>query len=190
MESNNNALTDQQMANANAGLQAPDVRIALKALKVESATPPLPAHVQANLQRAFRAQHAANGAATALGANSLGLNLSGWRGTFAAHLAPLFAVAVVLVGTAGLFMAKQQNTENSNGWESPKIGHLQAPFIALKDINLIALELNTTIVETQLSPTQLSRLGIPISPESATGFTVAQVLMSDSGEPLALKLDY
>ena len=186
MESNNRALTDQQMANANAGLQA---------LKVEPASPPLPAHVQANLLRAFKAQQAT---VAVVGTNSLGLNLSGWRNTFAAHVAPLFAVAVVVVGTAGIFMSAQPNSADSNdnsdgnidGWRSPKIGHLQAPFIALKDINLIALELNTTLIETKLSPTQLSRLGIPISPDSAKGSIAAQVLMSDSGEPLALKLDY
>ncbi len=195
MESNNRALTDQLMANANARLRA---------LKVEPATPPLPAHVQANLLRAFKAQQAA---ATVVGTNSLGLNLSGWRNTFAAHVAPLFAVMVVVAGTAGIFMSAQQNTADRNdnsdgnrdGWESPrpegsplagKIGHLQAPFIALKDINLIALELNTTIVETQLSPMQLVRLGLSVNPSNTASAIPAQVLMSDSGEALALKLDY
>ncbi len=181
MESNHKALLDQQMSQTNAGLQA---------LKAEPAAPPLPAHVQANLLRAFNAQQAAQSAVAVVGGNSLGLNLSGWRNTYAAHLAPLCAVAVVLAGAAGIFMTAQQITANDSGWESTKIGHLQAPFIALKDINLIALELNTTIVETQLSPMQLVRLGLPINPSNAVSAIPAQVLMSDSGEALALKLDY
>lgn len=181
MESTNTAVMNEQIMDAAAQLQA---------LKTGAVTPPLPAHVQANLQRAFRMQHATHCGAAVLGAHNLGLSRAGWLKTFAAQLAPLLAVAVVMAGAIGIYSASQQNNDELNSWRSPKIGYLQAPFIALKDINLIALELNTTIVETQLSPMQLVRLGMPVNPNVTANVIPARVLVSDSGEALALKLDY
>ncbi len=181
MESKNNIGLSQQIADAHERLQA---------LKAESATPSLPPQVQANLQRAFRAQVANNVHINISGDNSLSLTRSGGRNGFAARLAPLLAVIAVMAGAMTMLMSAQQNSADNNDWQGAKTGHLSTPFIALKDIKLIALELNTTIVETQLSPMQLVRLGIPVNPSNTASAISAQVLMSDSGEALALKLDY
>jgi hypothetical protein len=181
MEAKNSMAANQQIADANTRLQA---------LKAGAITPPLPAKVQANLLQAFRAQAVNNSHTNINGENSLSLNRDGWRAGIIARLAPLFAVVAVMAGATAILMSAQQNSADSNSWESAKTGHIGVPFIALKDIKLIALELNTTIVETQLSPMQLVRLGIPVNPSNTASAIPAQVLMSDSGEALALKLDY
>jgi hypothetical protein len=173
MEAKNSMAANQQIVDANTRLQA---------LKAGAITPPLPAKVQANLLQAFRAQAVNNSHTNINGENSLSLNRDGWRAGIIARLAPLFAVVAVMAGATAILMSAQQN--------SAKTGHIGVPFIALKDIKLIALELNTTIVETQLSPMQLVRLGIPVNPSNTASAIPAQVLMSDSGEALALKLDY
>jgi hypothetical protein len=185
MEAKKNRDANQQIAK-----EIADANSLLQALKAESTTPPLPAQVQANLQRAFRAQVATSAHANMNGENSLSLSHRGWRAGFVARLAPLFAVIAVMAGATAILMSAQQNNVDNNSWEGAKTGHVGAPFIALKDIKLIALELNTTIVETQLSPMQLVRLGIPVNPSNTASAIPAQVLMSDSGEALALKLDY
>ena len=172
----------------------------LNALKTAPTQPVLPARVQANLQRAFRAQLAEGTqvnlvvSKTLAGAGHSNTPKS-WRTGFSSHpsrwlIACAIAIAIAIAASATVFFInKDSEIAVKNGWESPKIGHLEAPFIALKELNLIALELNTTVVETQLSPMQLVRLGIAVNPNNTASTISAQVLMSDAGEALAFRID-
>ena len=192
MRSNNLPDSAAKIANANAGLKG------LKAHRTAPAMPPLPDAVCAHLMQAFHAQaqvqttaqSTARGDVVALGAQGNPKNLDSWPQRVLARLAPMCAVCVVIAGGVSILSAKTQKNESATGRESPNIGHFQAPYIALKDLNLIALELNTTVVETQLSPLQLVRLGVPVNPGNTASLVAAQVLVSDSGEALAFKLDY
>lgn len=62
-----------------------------------------------------------------------------------------------------------------------------APFFALQSLEQIASEPAPTLVETQVPRMWLASYGMPINPETAAETIRAQVLVSATGMPLALR---
>ncbi len=62
-----------------------------------------------------------------------------------------------------------------------------SPFIALQSLEQIALEPRPKLVETTMPRMMLASYGVPVSPESANDTVHAQMLISASGQPLALR---
>lgn len=63
-----------------------------------------------------------------------------------------------------------------------------APFIALQPIERIALERDATVVSTTFPRALLANFGMPVSPERAGESVRADMLLSVSGQPLALRI--
>ncbi|HEX9392265.1 MAG TPA: hypothetical protein VF928_13210 [Usitatibacteraceae bacterium] len=61
------------------------------------------------------------------------------------------------------------------------------PFIALQSLEQIALEPTPRLVETTMPRMMLAAYGVPVSPETANDSVHAQMLVSASGQPLALR---
>ncbi len=63
-----------------------------------------------------------------------------------------------------------------------------APFIALQPMERIAMERDATIVSTTFPRALLANYGMPVSPERAGESVRADMLLSSSGQPLALRI--
>jgi hypothetical protein len=61
-------------------------------------------------------------------------------------------------------------------------------FIALLPLERIEAEAAPDIVETNVPRTALAALGVPVTPENAGDTVRAEMLVSSSGEPMALRL--
>ena len=64
----------------------------------------------------------------------------------------------------------------------------EAPFLALKPLERIALEPSTTVVEAEFPRALLAGWGLPVSPDRAAEPVRAELLYSADGEPLAVRL--
>ncbi len=62
------------------------------------------------------------------------------------------------------------------------------PFIALQSLEQIALEPNPRLIETQVPKLMFAGMGVAVSPEVAGESLRAEMLISASGQPLALRL--
>lgn len=63
-----------------------------------------------------------------------------------------------------------------------------AAFIALESLERIASEPRTRVVEAELPQSALAPLGLPVDPQSAGDAVRAEMLMSEDGHPLAVRL--
>jgi hypothetical protein len=63
-----------------------------------------------------------------------------------------------------------------------------APFIALQPMERIAQERDATVVSTTFPRALLANYGLPVSPERAGEPVRADMLLSGSGQPLALRI--
>lgn len=63
-----------------------------------------------------------------------------------------------------------------------------APFIALQPMERIAMERDATVVSTTFPRAMLANYGLPVSPERAGEPVRADMLLSGSGQPLALRI--
>ena len=63
-----------------------------------------------------------------------------------------------------------------------------APFLALRPLERIALEPGTTVVATEFPRAQLADWGLPVSPDRAGEPVRAEMLYSADGEALAIRL--
>ena len=63
-----------------------------------------------------------------------------------------------------------------------------APFIALQPMERIAMERDATVVSTTFPRALLANYGMPVSPERAGESVRADMLLSGSGQPLALRI--
>ena len=63
-----------------------------------------------------------------------------------------------------------------------------APFLALKPLERIALEPGTTVVTSEFPRALLADWGLPVSPDRAGEPVRAETLYSADGEPLAIRL--
>lgn len=130
-----------------------------------------PAHLEAALAKRFAKQHRSGG-------------LWGRAGQW---FAPGAAVALSLSVSAWLLFAPTAAMLNNQGNQATDALNA-GPFIALQSLEQIALEPNPRIVETQVPKIMLAGLGIAVAPESASESLRAEMLVSASGQPLALRL--
>lgn len=63
-----------------------------------------------------------------------------------------------------------------------------APFIALQPMERIAQERDATVVTTTFPRALLANYGLPVSPERAGESVRADMLLSNTGQPLALRI--
>jgi hypothetical protein len=63
-----------------------------------------------------------------------------------------------------------------------------APFLALRPLERIALEPGTTVVATEFPRALLADWGLPVSPDRAGEPVRAEMLYSADGEALAIRL--
>lgn len=63
-----------------------------------------------------------------------------------------------------------------------------SPFIALQPMERIAMERDATVVTTTFPRALLASYGMPVSPERAGESVRADMLLSGSGQPLALRI--
>jgi hypothetical protein len=63
-----------------------------------------------------------------------------------------------------------------------------SPFIALQPMERIAMERDATVVTTTFPRALLANYGMPVSPERAGEQVRADMLLSGSGQPLALRI--
>ena len=63
-----------------------------------------------------------------------------------------------------------------------------APFLALRPLERIALEPRTTVVESEFPRALLADWGLPVAPDRAGEPVRAEMLYSADGEPLAVRL--
>lgn len=63
----------------------------------------------------------------------------------------------------------------------------ETPFIALQSLEQIALEPQPRLIETAVPRTWLASYGVPVSPETAGDSLRAEMLVSASGQPLAMR---
>lgn len=126
-----------------------------------------PARVEKALMAAFARQHKAPWYA----------RLSPAQWSMAGGLGSAMAVAAVFLLTV----------------QAPAPGVLAATddrgdFIALLPLDQIAAEQSPQVVETSLPRTALDALGVPVTPENAGDTVHAEMLISEDGEPLAVRL--
>lgn len=139
-------------------------------LKREMSALQTPAHVEANILRNFRRQQKPR----------VAQQLSQW-------LAPGAAIAASISMSAWLLLAPVA---------APVANHLptlatssaqDSPFIALKSLEQIALEPNPRIIETQIPKMLFAGMGIAVSPDMAGESLRAEMVVSASGQPLAVR---
>ena len=133
-----------------------------------SASPAL----EARLMKAFKAQH------------------NGERRSerFAQWFAPGFALAASVGMSAWMVLAPVAGPALDAGANAAyAAAGTDAPFIALQSLEQIALEPQPRLIETSVPRTWLASYGVPVSPESAGDSMRAEMLVSASGQPLAMR---
>lgn len=101
---------------------------------------------------------------------------------------PVAALALSLafvgwLGLAPLIGLKQTHTPTATATSGT-----DAPFIALQPMERIAMERDATVVTTTFPRALLASYGMPVSPERAGEPVRADMLLSGTGQPLALRI--
>ncbi|MEQ1517484.1 MAG: hypothetical protein ABL931_13455 [Usitatibacteraceae bacterium] len=119
-----------------------------------------------------------------------------WRDFIAHWFAPGFALAAS-VGMAAwmvfspLARAPLDNAPSAAPAAGGNIGTdadaADLPFIALQSLEQIALEPHPRVIETDVPRMWLASYGVPVNPENAGGLMRAEMLVSASGQPLAMR---
>lgn len=134
-----------------------------------------PDRVQANVLKAFDRHHRPSGAIS---------RMTEW-------FAPGAAIAVSLTFSMWLWLAPSASltsVTSVNPLQTTRgSGALDQSFIALQPLDQIALEPNPRVIETQVPKLMLTGLGVSIPPEAANETLRAEVLVSASGQALALR---
>ncbi len=170
------ASTESEMKPIDESTNSPQLDAELAHLRQEMRALEAPVHLEAELAKRFARQHRSGG-------------LWGRAGQW---FAPGAAVALSLSVSAWLFFAptaalvSQPTTDAASAFNQGAFN--TSPFIALQSLEQIALEPNPRIVETQVPKMMLAGLGIAVAPESANESLRAEMLVSASGQPLALRL--
>lgn len=156
----------------------------LRCLRAEIESLSAPPMLEAKLAAAFAQHGAAQRARTR------------WRDRIAHWFAPGFALAASAAMVA--WMALSPVTRIAlDPLRIPSVGvnttaaadssSAEGPFIALQALEQIALEPHPRIIETDVPRMWLASYGVPVNPESAGGLMRAEMLISASGQPLAMR---
>jgi hypothetical protein len=144
----------------------------LEELKTALAAVQAPAHLEAGLVQAFRADARRRAARPRL-----------W------WLPPLAMVATVaIVSWLVRHPAVQPATEPAFEFYTEPATQPASPFLALKPLERIALEPQARVVATEFPRELLAQWGLPVAPERAGEPVRAEMLYSAEGEPLALRI--
>ncbi len=156
----------------------------IECLRSETKSLSAPAMLEAKLNAAFAKHHAERRA----GARR--------RDLIAHWFAPGFALAASAGMAAWMALSPMARTA-LDPLRIPSVGvnttaaadspSAEGPFIALQSLEQIALEPHPRIIETDVPRMWLASYGVPVNPESAGGLMRAEMLISASGQPLAMR---
>jgi hypothetical protein len=110
------------------------------------------------------------------------------RQKFGAWIAPGAAIAASLGMAAWMTLTTitapvvQNNTNTIS-----RSAENDAPFVALQSLEQIALEPNPRVIETQIPKMMLTTMGVAVPPDVAGDMLRTEMLVSASGQPLALR---
>jgi hypothetical protein len=114
-----------------------------------------------------------------------------WRDLIAHWFAPGFALAASAGMAAWMVFSPMARTAldafPATPVEASANGAADGPFIALQSLEQIALEPHPRIIETDIPRMLLASYGVPVNPEFAGGLMRAEMLVSASGQPLAMR---
>jgi hypothetical protein len=114
---------------------------------------------------------------------------SGWTQHIGQWLAPGTAVTAC-VGIAMWMAATTFLVPGSiaiNGQNNTMNPANDRPFVALQSLEQIALEPNPRVIETQIPKMMLTTMGVAVPPDVAGEMLRTEMLVSASGQPLALR---
>lgn len=142
-------------------------------LRDASRTLETPPHVRAALHQAFARQHQPAPAKT---------TRTHWSRSWATWVAPgAGIVASTLVAAWVFFLPTAALVTPSH------ITRAEQPFIALQSLEQIALEPKPQLIRTTMPRMWLASHGVPVNPEVAGENMRAEMLVSASGQPLAMR---
>lgn len=131
-----------------------------------------PVQLEATLMQAFKAHHAGKRRSE---------RLAQW-------FAPGFALAASVGMSAWMVLAPMAGPALDAGANAAlAAANAGTPFIALQSLEQIALEPQPRLIETAIPRTWLASYGVPVSPETAGESMRAEMLVSASGQPLAMR---
>ena len=129
-----------------------------------------PAKIEANLLRNFKRQQKPR----------MQQQLAQW-------LAPGAAIAASVSMAAWMLLVPVTAPIASNAPLMASMSAQDSPFIALQSLEQIALEPNPRVIETQIPKMLLASMGMPVSPDMAGESLRAEMVVSASGQPLAVR---
>jgi hypothetical protein len=138
-----------------------------------------PVHLEARLMTAFATHHARQKAKQR-------------RRNFIAHwFAPGFALAASVGMSAWMMMVPMAGSVSDDAALTPGDANAPlfagTPFIALQSLEQIALEPRPRVIQTSVPRMMLASYGVPVNPQSAGESIRAEMLVSASGQALAMR---
>jgi hypothetical protein len=134
-----------------------------------------PAHLELELVAAFKSQHAKAQAGKR-------------RRELIAHwFAPGFALAASVGMSAWMVLAPMAQPVPEAIQPGDAQLYVSTPFFALQSLDQIALEPQPRVIETAVPRMWLASYGVPVSPETAGDSLRAEMLVSATGQPLAMR---
>ena len=149
----------------------------LAQLRTASATLSAPPRVETVLMKAFIASHKAREVKRR------------WRAFLAQWLVPGAALAASVGMSAWMVLAPMARPmiEHPLGTALAESGFGDAPFIAFRSLEQIAMEPGPRVIETTVPRMWLASYGVAISPETAGESMRAEMLVAANGQPLAMR---
>lgn len=149
----------------------------LASLRTASAALAAPPHVEAALMNAFTSAHKAREAKRR------------WRAFLAQWLVPGAALAASVGMSAWMVLAPMARPMIDYPLDPALAdsGFGDAPFIALRSLEQIAMEPAPRVIETTVPRMWLASYGVAISPETAGESMRAEMLVAANGQPLAMR---
>lgn len=155
----------------------------LDSLRAATESLAAPAHLEAMLMSAFKVHHAKSHAAKR-------------RSEFITQwFAPGFALAASVGMSAWMVLAPMAQPMAQPILDQPQFASVgsdagisaSAPFIALQSLEQIAMEPQPRLIEADVPRMWLAAYGVSVNPESAGDAVRAEMLVSASGQPLAMR---
>ena len=146
-------------------------------LRTASAALAAPPRVEAALMDAFRSAHRAREARRR------------WRAFLAQWLVPGAALAASVGMSAWMVLAPMARPmiDHSADLVATHSAYNDAPFIALRSLEQIAMEPGPRVIETTVPRMWLALYGVAVDPETAGDSLRAEMLISANGQPLAMR---
>lgn len=112
---------------------------------------------------------------------------AGWFRNVGEWFAPGTAIAASVVFSVWMLLGTTPSVLMNPGYQANTNTANVGPFIALQSIEQISLEPNPRVIETQVPKVLLASMGIVIAPDTVGESVRAEMLVSASGQPLALR---